>query len=67
MDNLAKCLRYYIADRLNNDPGWRNVTVRAFGCSDTLLLSVQMRLLGKNALFSSGLSYCQFKFELVGC
>lgn len=28
MDNLAKCLRYYVADRLNNDPGWKNVTVR---------------------------------------
>ncbi|MBN3325314.1 XRN2 exoribonuclease, partial [Atractosteus spatula] len=27
MDNLAKCLRYYIADRLNSDPGWRNLTV----------------------------------------
>ncbi|XP_066576846.1 5'-3' exoribonuclease 2 isoform X2 [Amia ocellicauda] len=27
MDNLAKCLRYYIVDRLNNDPGWRNLTV----------------------------------------
>uniref|UniRef100_A0A8C7K342 5'-3' exoribonuclease n=1 Tax=Oncorhynchus kisutch TaxID=8019 RepID=A0A8C7K342_ONCKI len=27
MDNLAKCLRYYIADRLSNDPGWRNITV----------------------------------------
>ncbi|XP_053567988.1 5'-3' exoribonuclease 2 [Bombina bombina] len=27
MDNLAKCLRYYIADRLNNDPGWKNLTV----------------------------------------
>lgn len=27
MDNLAKCLRYYIADRLSNDPGWRNLTV----------------------------------------
>uniref|UniRef100_A0A8C5PNC6 5'-3' exoribonuclease n=1 Tax=Leptobrachium leishanense TaxID=445787 RepID=A0A8C5PNC6_9ANUR len=27
MDNLAKCLRYYIADRLNNDPGWKNITV----------------------------------------
>ncbi|XP_048371455.1 5'-3' exoribonuclease 2 isoform X2 [Sphaerodactylus townsendi] len=27
MDNLAKCLRYYVADRLNNDPGWKNVTV----------------------------------------
>ncbi|XP_062857792.1 5'-3' exoribonuclease 2 [Trichomycterus rosablanca] len=27
MDNLAKCLRYYIVDRLSNDPGWRNVTV----------------------------------------
>ncbi|KAL7984642.1 hypothetical protein Chor_003212 [Crotalus horridus] len=26
MDNLAKCLRYYIADRLNNDPGWKNLT-----------------------------------------
>uniref|UniRef100_A0A673B4R9 5'-3' exoribonuclease n=1 Tax=Sphaeramia orbicularis TaxID=375764 RepID=A0A673B4R9_9TELE len=27
MDNLAHCLRYYIADRLSNDPGWKNVTV----------------------------------------
>ncbi|XP_072542988.1 5'-3' exoribonuclease 2 [Salminus brasiliensis] len=27
MDNLAKCLRYYIADRLSNDPGWRTITV----------------------------------------
>uniref|UniRef100_A0A672K0W0 5'-3' exoribonuclease n=1 Tax=Sinocyclocheilus grahami TaxID=75366 RepID=A0A672K0W0_SINGR len=27
MDNLAKCLRYYIADRLTNDPGWHNITV----------------------------------------
>ncbi|XP_051951280.1 5'-3' exoribonuclease 2 [Xyrauchen texanus] len=27
MDNLAKCLRYYVADRLTNDPGWQNVTV----------------------------------------
>ncbi|XP_013999561.1 5'-3' exoribonuclease 2 isoform X1 [Salmo salar] len=27
MDNLAKCLRYYVADRLSNDPGWRNITV----------------------------------------
>uniref|UniRef100_A0A8C4FAH0 5'-3' exoribonuclease n=1 Tax=Dicentrarchus labrax TaxID=13489 RepID=A0A8C4FAH0_DICLA len=27
MDNLAKCLRYYVADRVSNDPGWRNVTV----------------------------------------
>ena len=23
--NLLICLRYYIADRLNNDPGWRNI------------------------------------------
>ncbi|KAM8946340.1 5'-3' exoribonuclease 2 isoform 2-T2 [Pelodytes ibericus] len=27
MDNLAKCLRYYVADRLNNNPGWKNITV----------------------------------------
>uniref|UniRef100_A0A6Q2Y583 5'-3' exoribonuclease n=1 Tax=Esox lucius TaxID=8010 RepID=A0A6Q2Y583_ESOLU len=27
MENLAKCLRYYVADRLSNDPGWRNITV----------------------------------------
>nr|XP_043905512.1 5'-3' exoribonuclease 2 isoform X2 [Solea senegalensis] len=27
MDNLAHCLRYYVADRLSNDPGWKNVTV----------------------------------------
>ncbi|XP_033846370.2 5'-3' exoribonuclease 2, partial [Periophthalmus magnuspinnatus] len=27
MDNLARCLRYYVADRLSNDPGWKNVTV----------------------------------------
>ena len=25
--NLLICLRYYIADRLNNDPGWRNIKV----------------------------------------
>lgn len=38
MDNLAKCLRYYVADRLSNDPGWSNVTVSVtllFRLSDT--------------------------------
>ncbi|XP_064621509.1 5'-3' exoribonuclease 2-like [Lineus longissimus] len=27
MFRLAECLRYYIHDRLNNDPGWRNIKV----------------------------------------
>lgn len=27
MFQLAECLRYYIHDRLNNDPGWRNIQV----------------------------------------
>ena len=27
MHKLAKCLRYYIHDRLNNDPGWKNIQV----------------------------------------
>jgi 5'-3' exoribonuclease 2 len=27
MDQLAVCLRYYITDRLNNDPGWKNIQV----------------------------------------
>ncbi|GFY63149.1 5'-3' exoribonuclease 2 [Trichonephila inaurata madagascariensis] len=27
MDRLAKCLHYYIHDRLNSDPGWRNIEV----------------------------------------
>ncbi|KAI8902204.1 XRN 5'-3' exonuclease N-terminus-domain-containing protein [Globomyces pollinis-pini] len=27
MDQLAICLRYYITDRLNNDPGWKGVKV----------------------------------------
>ncbi|XP_059211918.1 5'-3' exoribonuclease 2 isoform X2 [Centropristis striata] len=27
MDNLAQCLRYYVAERLSNDPGWQNITV----------------------------------------
>ncbi|KAM6915509.1 5'-3' exoribonuclease 2 [Xenentodon cancila] len=27
MDNLAHCLRYYVAERLSNDPGWRNIVV----------------------------------------
>uniref|UniRef100_A0A669CU25 5'-3' exoribonuclease n=1 Tax=Oreochromis niloticus TaxID=8128 RepID=A0A669CU25_ORENI len=27
MDNLAQCLRYYVAERLTNDPGWKNIVV----------------------------------------
>ncbi|XP_047138375.1 5'-3' exoribonuclease 2 isoform X1 [Hydra vulgaris] len=27
MDRLAVCLRYYIAHRLTNDPGWKNIKV----------------------------------------
>ena len=27
MEQLAICLRYYIIDRLNNDPGWKNIQV----------------------------------------
>lgn len=36
MDNLAQCLRYYVADRLSNDPGWRNVVVRDASMLQTL-------------------------------
>ena len=45
MANLSICLRYYIADRLNNDPGWRNIKV------STLHLNVSFN---SNVLFSSG-------------
>lgn len=27
MFRLADCLRYYIHDRLNNDPGWQNIKI----------------------------------------
>lgn len=27
MERLSKCLQYYIHDRLNNDPGWKNIKV----------------------------------------
>jgi 5'-3' exoribonuclease 2 len=27
MFKLAECLRYYIHERLNNDPGWKNISV----------------------------------------
>lgn len=27
MERLSKCLQYYVHDRLNNDPGWRNIKV----------------------------------------
>jgi 5'-3' exoribonuclease 2 len=27
MHKLAECLRYYVHDRLNNDPGWKNIKV----------------------------------------
>ena len=27
MDRLSNCLQYYIHDRQNNDPGWKNVKV----------------------------------------
>ena len=27
MHRLAECLRYYVHDRLNHDPGWKNIKV----------------------------------------
>ncbi|KAJ1915500.1 5'-3' exoribonuclease 2 [Mycoemilia scoparia] len=27
MDNLAKCLRYYVAEKLNTDPSWKNLKI----------------------------------------
>lgn len=27
MARLSACLHYYVHDRLNNDPGWKNVKV----------------------------------------
>lgn len=27
MSRLSACLHYYIHERLNNDPGWRNIKI----------------------------------------
>ncbi|CAG9801172.1 unnamed protein product [Chironomus riparius] len=27
MERLSRCLQYYVHDRLNNDPGWKNIKV----------------------------------------
>ena len=32
MDRLAVCLRFYISDRLTNDPGWKNIKVNYLLC-----------------------------------
>jgi len=36
MANLSICLRYYISDRLNNDPGWKNIKVGSWKNIDTV-------------------------------
>ena len=40
MANLSICLRYYIADRLNNDPGWKNIKVGLRETVDPIYCSI---------------------------
>lgn len=47
MDRLAKCLHYYIHDRLNNDPGWRNIEVLDVVHVILLLVILQLHEDGK--------------------
>ncbi|CAJ0944232.1 unnamed protein product [Ranitomeya imitator] len=47
MDNLAKCLRYYIADRLNNDPGWKNLTLSPIMTRTLITAYVALTFIGR--------------------
>ena len=56
MANLSLCLRYYIADRLNNDPGWKNIQVLyKLGCicGSLCFIFVQTLLLATNDIHCS--------------
>ena len=50
MANLSICLRYYIADRLNNDPGWKNIKVSTVSQSHNVI--VWMRVVLKRTVAS---------------
>ena len=65
MFKLAECLRYYVHDRLNSDPGWQDVKVSSSITNSKIAFHVVLVLFLLGKLPGSFGAFVEFCFQVV--